>query len=240
LVLASRVPFLVGAPRMDPRSQDVYYNSAYLLSEDGRITVHYDKLHLVPFGEFIPFKRLLYFVEKFAPMPIGDFSKGKDYTVFSFPIRRDTRSENVTWKLWKRVRFSTLICFEDIFPDLTRRFVKEGIDFLVNMTNDAWFHKTSAAYQHAQCSVFRAVENRIAVIRAANTGLSCFIDQKGRIVSTVKEGGEELFVGGFKSHAITLARTRTLYCVYGDIFAYLCIAFSCAYIIVLFQFRKVN
>lgn len=225
-------PLLVGTPREDEKLTDRYYNSAILLLEDGRIIEHYDKLHLVPFGEYIPLKKIFSFVERWAPMPIGDFTGGKEYTVFKFFIERITKTEDFNWRLIKKAKFSCLICFEDIFPDLTRQFVKKGALFLVNITNDAWFKKSSAPYQHAQCSIFRAVENRVNVIRAANTGLSCFIDQKGRIVDEVKSKGENLFVGGFKSSEIVLTKTKTPYNIYGDMFAYLCMLYTVTYFLI--------
>lgn len=226
LVIDIKTPLLVGAPREDRILKDRYYNSAILFSEDGRIIDHYDKLHLVPFGEYIPFKKLFSFVERFAPTPIGDFTRGSDYTVFKFFIERSAKTKDSNWRLIKKIKFSCLVCFEDIFPDLAREFVKRGALFLVNITNDAWFWKTSAAYQHAQSSIFRAVENRVNVVRAANTGLSCFIDQKGRVVNAVGSGGGNLFVDGFSSQEIVLTETKTFYNMYGDIFAYLCIFFS--------------
>lgn len=216
-------PILIGAPSEDGES---YYNSAILVAEDGRTLDRYDKMHLVPFGEYVPFKKALSFVERFAPSPIGDFSKGKKPTVFKFFIERGAKNGRTSWKLIKKVKFSCLICFEDIFPDIARGFVKDGASFLVNMTNDAWFHKTNAQYQHAQASVFRAVENRVNVVRSANTGLSCFIDQKGEIVSEVTDGTERLFIDGFQIHDIVLTNTKTLYTMHGDIFAYLCVLFT--------------
>ncbi|MCX5679677.1 MAG: apolipoprotein N-acyltransferase, partial [Candidatus Omnitrophica bacterium] len=200
-------------------------NSAVLFSGEGRIVDRYDKIHLVPFGEYVPLKKLFSFVEKFARSPIGDFSPGKEYKVFKFFIERRSASEDATWKLLKKAKFSCLICFEDIFPDLTRQFVRSGAVFLVNITNDAWFGKTSAPYQHMQCSVFRAVENRVNVVRAANTGLSCFIDQKGRVNAVVESGGRSLFMDGFKTYDIILTPTRTFYTAYGDVFTYICILY---------------
>jgi apolipoprotein N-acyltransferase len=201
-----------------------------LFAEDGSVVSRYDKLHLVPFGEYVPANNALRFVEKFAPRPIGDFVKGDDYTVFKFFIERNSRKQDASWKLLKKVRFSCLICFEDIFPELAREFVKRGALFLVNITNDAWFGNTGAAYQHAQASVFRAVENRVNVVRAANTGLSCFIDPKGAITAEVSSGGRRLFVDGFKSESIAIAKTQTFYNKYGDLFAYLCMAAALSYI----------
>jgi apolipoprotein N-acyltransferase len=228
-----KTPMLVGAPREDTDKKDAYYNSTILMSEEGRIMSRYDKIHLVPFGEYLPFKPIFGFVENFAPSPIGDFTAGKDYTVFGFLIKRSSKDQQRAWHLIKKIRFSTLVCFEDIFPDLARKFVLRGADFLVNMTNDAWFRKTSAAYQHAQASIFRAVENRVNVIRAANTGVSCFIDQKGQIVDRVESGGESVFVEGYKIHDITLTKTKTFYTAYGDVFAYICVIIAIMFLLLI-------
>jgi apolipoprotein N-acyltransferase len=222
LAKEAKAPILVGTPSERGES---YYNSAVLVLDDHRLAGRYDKMHLVPFGEYVPFKSVLSFVERFAPSPIGDFSEGKEPVVFKFFIERGSRDNAVSWRLVKKVGFSCLICFEDIFPDIARAFVKEGAVFLVNITNDAWFAKSSAAYQHSQASIFRAVENRVNVVRAANTGLSCFIDQKGKVEAIVEQSGERLFVDGFKIHDIVLNNTKTLYTKYGDIFAYLCVLF---------------
>lgn len=231
LAIAMDTPLLIGSPRYEAtKAGESYYNSAFLFLKDGSIARHYDKMHLVPFGEYVPLKELFFFVHRFAPRPIGDFVGGKEFTVLRFPIERSVKEEGHNWKLVKRVGFGCLICFEDIFPDLARSFVKNNAGFLVNITNDAWFGKSSAAYQHAQASVFRAVENRVNVIRAANTGLSCFIDQKGRVVSKVSKEGKDLFVDGLDTQEIVLSRVRTIYTAYGDIFAYLCIIFTVFYL----------
>lgn len=216
-------PLLVGAPREDPEKKNAYYNSTFLVNADGRVAGRYDKMHLVPFGEYVPLRALLGFVENFAPSPIGDFTSGKDHTVFNFFISRSAKGQGQAWRLTKRIKFSTLICFEDIFPGLAGEFARRDALFLVNMTNDAWFGRTSAAYQHVQNSVFRAVETRLNVIRAANTGVSCFINQKGEITGMVESGGQSMFVDGFCVGEIILTRARTFYTLYGDLFAYLCL-----------------
>ena len=238
LARSVQAPILVGAPSAEAKAENVFYNSAVLFGADGKLTGRYDKLHLVPFGEYVPFKRFLSFVERLAPSPIGDFSRGKDFTVFSFFIERRSGGKDLNWKLSKKVKFSCLICFEDIFPELAREFVRHGADFLVNITNDAWFKDSSAPYQHAQASTFRAVENRVNVVRAANTGLSCFMDQKGEMAASVESGGRKIFVGGFSVHEIVLTKTRTFYTVYGDIFAFACICLTLIYLLSIAVMKK--
>ncbi|MFA6078942.1 MAG: apolipoprotein N-acyltransferase [Candidatus Omnitrophota bacterium] len=233
LATAGKIPLLVGTPREDRIDKNAYYNSAVFYSGDGSITDTYDKVHLVPFGEYVPLKKIFSFVNNFAPSPIGDFTAGKDYTVFNFFLERKADSKDYSWKMVKKVKFSCLICFEDVFPQVSRMFVKKGAAFLVNITNDAWYKRTSAPYQHAQCSIFRAVENRVNVIRAANTGLSCFIDQKGRVLAAVGVNGDNLFVDGVRSEDITISNTRTFYNVYGDLFSYICIIFVSFYMCVI-------
>ncbi|MFA5310759.1 MAG: apolipoprotein N-acyltransferase [Candidatus Omnitrophota bacterium] len=182
----------------------LYYNSALLISGQGEPLNQYDKLHLVPFGEYIPFRGSLRFLDTIAP--IGDIAGGDDYTIFRFPDS-----------------FGVLICFEDVFPGLARNFVKKGARFLVNITNDAWFGKTPEAYQHLAASIFRAVENRVYLVRCANTGVSAFISPLGKIVSRVKnDKGEDIFVQGHKTETIYPYFDRlSFYGKYGDFFPFL-------------------
>ncbi|MDI6606221.1 MAG: apolipoprotein N-acyltransferase, partial [Candidatus Omnitrophota bacterium] len=184
-----------------------YFNSAVLFSKTGEPSGRYEKIHLVPFGEYIPLKNLLPFMQ--AVVPIGEITPGKEYTVFNYQAQR----------------FSVLICFEDLFPEISRRYVKNGAGFLLNLTNDAWYKKTSAAYQHLQASVLRAVENRRFLVRAANTGVSGFIHPAGQIISPVSdESGREIFVAGYRTQPVfALGGPLTLYTRYGDIFILFCI-----------------
>ena len=183
-----------------------YFNSALLINQRGSLAATYSKLHLVPFGEYIPFKNTFPFLETIVP--IGDIAPGREYTIFSQPAN-----------------FGVLICFEDLFPELSREFVKRGARFLVNITNDAWYKEGSAAYQHFAASVFRSVENRVYLARAANTGISGFIDPAGRILGTVSNArGKEIFVQGYFSRNICLAAgQRTIYNRYGDFFIVFCL-----------------
>jgi apolipoprotein N-acyltransferase len=180
-----------------------YYNSAYLISPSREFMGRYDKIHLVPYGEYVPLGEIL-------PLGslgegIGNFKSGKGIFNFSVP----------------QGQFGVLICFEIIFPDLCRKFVKKGANFLVTITNDAWFKRTSAPYQHFSIAIFRAVENRVFIARAANTGISGFIDPKGKIL---KRG--EIFTEEAMSGTIRLSKKKTFYTLYGDVFAWLCSGLS--------------
>ena len=181
-----------------------HYNSAYLVSPSGEIVGKYDKIHLVPFGEYVPMQDLLFFIGSLGE-GIGDFHSGKEIYNFSLP----------------QGKFGVLICFEIIFPDLCRKFVKKGANFLVTITNDAWFGRTSAPYQHFSMAAFRAVENRVFVARAANTGITGIIDPKGKIL---KEGG--IFRQEAMNGMIRLSNQKTFYTLHGDVFAWAGSAFS--------------
>lgn len=218
--LAREIPaeLFIGTPTYRETEHGVQkMNSAIHLSKTGHELKRYHKTRLVPFGEYIPFFQ---FIRKFFD-DIGHFSPGEELTLFKTPVRWEY---GVTPDGRPRA-FSALICFEDIFPDLCRRFVRKGSSMLINVTNDAWFKNSTGPYQHAQSSVFRAVENRVPVIRAANTGLSCHIDSTGRIVDSVKDGGREIMVAGFKSFDVKLDHRPTLYTIYGDWWVFALLAF---------------
>jgi apolipoprotein N-acyltransferase len=201
LAVRLNVPLVVGAVRFEDLH---YYNSALLYDAQGRLATVYDKIHLVPFGEYLPGRRYLHFLENV--IPIEDFTRGDDFHIFCVPSAAGCG-----------LRFGILICFEDIFPELSRAFVARGADFLVNMTNDGWFGDTSSPFQHAQASVLRAVENRVYVVRAANTGISCIIDDAGRFVAGVAdENGKETYVRGEAAAVIGATRRTSLYTRVGD------------------------
>ncbi|MCM8797291.1 MAG: apolipoprotein N-acyltransferase [Candidatus Omnitrophica bacterium] len=205
-----KTPLLSGAVVKD---KGYYFGSALLINDSGRIVGRYDKLHLVPFGEYIPLKRFLPFLE--VIVPIGDIQRGKEYTVFKL----------LTASRRFLITFSVLDCFEDLFPALAREFTKRGVDFLINITNDAWYKKSPAAFQHFQASVFRAVENRRYVVRSANTGVSGFIAPTGKVVSFVQdEAGNRIFIEGYREDKLYIAGRRlTFYTRYGDAFIIICI-----------------
>jgi apolipoprotein N-acyltransferase len=195
-------PLLFGSPTYAREDgQDVMYNSAFLVGADAAVLGRYDKIHLVPFGEYIPWRRLLFFLEKIVE-GIGDFRSGEAYTVMAVP----------------QGRFAVLICFEVIFPELVRHFGRHGAQFLVNITNDAWFGRSPASYQHLSMVVFRAVENRLPIVRSANTGISAVISPTGRLVQQT-----DLFVRTWIKDQIAPAhRPLTFYALWGDVFAYSC------------------
>lgn len=162
-----QLTFLTGAPyreKESPGSPTRYFNSAFFINGEGLQPEHYSKQHLVMFGEYVPLKNLLPFL---APLveTIADFTPGN----FHKPVT------------CQNVGVGVLICFESIFPPLARHQVASGAGLLVNLTNDAWYGRSTAPWQHLSMAVFRAVENRRSLARAANTGISGFIDPLGRM-----------------------------------------------------------
>ncbi|MFH1846606.1 MAG: apolipoprotein N-acyltransferase [Candidatus Omnitrophota bacterium] len=213
------VPILAGVVR---RQNKDYYNSAILFDKQGNVAGTYDKNHLVPFGEYIPFGWVMSFLRNYIDKPIGNLKKGNEYTLFALSSLKTASKGELRTRKTSFYKFGVLICFEDIFPYIARRFVKQGAGFLVNITNDAWFGKTAAAEQHLQASVFRAIENRVPVIRAANTGISCFIDFTGKVISKLDVQGNDIFVRGTDTVEFQLFRGRSFYTLYGDIFVLFC------------------
>ncbi len=205
---------LFGSVLFKNGSSNAYSNSALLLDRDGKVSYIYDKIHLVPFGEYVPLRSVLFFVNKLA-VGVGDYVPGDSYIKAVTPFGS----------------FGTLICYEIIFPGLVRKFYVKGGDFIVTITNDAWFGKTSGPYQHFTMAVFRAVENRKPVIRAANTGISGFIDSNGEIIRTTKLFERTELMGDIRTD-----KTLTFYTKYGDIFSYLCIV--CSLLLLLKKQRK--
>jgi len=224
-VKRNHIPILFGSPTFELLPERVVHlrNSAFLLSPEGTTLAEYHKFHLVPFGEYVPLKNVLFFVDKLV-QAIGDFQAGKEYTVMAVPVPGQ-----------QDVKVSTVICYEIIFPDLVRRFVDQGATVITTITNDAWFGRTAAPYQHFSMAVFRAVENRVPVARAANTGISGFIDANGKILQT-----SGLFVEAELMQALTPGTVRTLYTRYGDLFSYACVFFCLILLVKLPNNRRDN
>jgi len=177
-----------------PRSVPRYYNSALLLGPDGVVADRYDKQHLVPFGEYVPLRRYLPFLSPLVES-VNDFSAG----TFSQPLA------------CQKARIGVLICFESIFPKLAAGWAEKGANLLVNITNDAWFGRSNAPWQHLSMAVFRAVETRRSLVRSANTGVSCVVDPLGRIVES-----SPLFKPFFLTADVPLVEGRTMFVRYPD------------------------
>ena len=192
---------LIGSIDAERTSPPRYRNSAVLLDERG-IVNRYDKIQLVPFGEYVPLSGVIGFVRGWAEF-IADLEPGSRSVVFSGPP----------------APFGTVICYEGIFPALVRRFVRDGARFMVNMTNDGWFGRTAGPLQHLAMYPLRAVEHRVSVVRAANTGVSAVIAPSGAIVRSLP-----LYVRGTLVERVPLRRVETLYTRFGDWLPYLSLA----------------
>ncbi len=213
------------------------YNSAFVFGPDGELPQRYDKVHLVLFGEAVPLRfgrlRFLYlWLNRMTPWG-GPFD---DYSLFA----GDTfRTFAMTTGDGRTFRFGIPICYEDVMPYITRRFVtgrgkgaaertREGkqIDFILNISNDGWFAHSTELPQHLAISAFRAVENRIGVARAVNTGISAFIDSDGRIHHVVEVDGRRRGprVDGYQVANVCVDSRFSLYSRWGDVFAWLCAA----------------
>ena len=206
---------IVSSPALEHEAgRQKLLNSAFLLAADGTAVGRADKVHLVPFGEYVPLARLLPFVKKMV-QGIGDFSPGRAPVPLAASFGK----------------IGILICFEGIFPEISREYVAHGAALLVNITNDAWFGNSSAPYQHLSMTVFRAVENRVPLVRSANTGITAIIDNRGHV-----RGMTGLFREALLSGEVRLGSEKSLYTEYGDIFAWGCIALAIG--IIVFALRK--
>lgn len=181
-----------------------FLNSAFLLSPDGGITGRYDKVHLVPYGEYVPLRRFFPFISKLVE-GIGDFRSGSGYEPLIMPGIEPRK-------------LGIMICYEGILPEAGRTYRQRGAGLLVNITNDAWFGNTSAPYQHLSMTVFRSVENRLYLVRAANTGISAIIDPTGRILARTA-----LFEKATLPGSVRFMNINTFYSTCGDVFVYGCI-----------------
>lgn len=198
LIRGTGAYLLVGSPSLGRENKRLFsFNSAFLLSPEADIIGRYDKIHLVPFGEYVPLQKLLFFVDKMVE-GIGEFKPGETVVLMPFP----------------QAPFAVLICYEIIFPDLTRRFVKRGATFLVNITNDGWFGDTSAPYQHFSMAAVRAIENKRYVARAANTGVSGFISPLGEV-----QAASDVFTQAALNGTLRPLGMITFYTRYGDVFS---------------------
>ncbi len=200
----ARVPILLGSDQIVWRAEhgqrvvDQVFNSAFLVRADGTTGGVYRKMHLVPFGEYVPMTRLLFFA---APLvqAVGRFSEGEDPVLL--PVNGHLAS--------------VTICYEIVYPNLVRQFVRGGSELLVAITNDAWFGRTSAPYQHFAQASMRAIEEGRYLVRSANTGISGIVDPYGRVLDETQIFEEAVLVG--EARFLT---SSTVYTRFGDAFAY--------------------
>jgi apolipoprotein N-acyltransferase len=209
-VKASKTSHIIGSPSAQRRGKEQwYYNSAYIIDPQGKTIGKYDKVHLVPFGEYVPMQRWLPFLGKMVAQ-VGDMHPGEKGNTLA----------------WNGHRLGIQICYEIIFPELSAAMTRKGADLLINITNDAWFDRTSAAYQHFSMAVFRAVENRRSLVRSANTGISGFVDPVGRILAATP-----LFEEKVVTEHVPLSKANSFYSRHGDLFAKLCFGLLISYIL---------
>ena len=206
LAREARVPILIGSDQIEKVVPPKYFNSAFLVQGDGSTGGVYRKMHLVPFGEYVPFKRMLFFA---APLveAVSDFSEGDQPALL--PIDGH--------------RISTSICYEIVYPNLVRQFVTGGSELLTSITNDAWFGKTSAPYQHFAQASMRAIENGRYLVRSANTGISGIVDPYGRVLERTL-----IYEPAVVVCEARFLRTTTVYARIGDVFAYASVAVTLA------------
>ena len=209
LVRQARVPMLVGSDQIERGGTDKYYNAAFLVRADGATAGVYRKMHLVPFGEYVPLRQLFFFAARLVEA-VSDFSPGERAALL--PVNGHL--------------ISTMICYEVVYPDLVRRFVGAGSELLTTITNDAWFGRTSAPYQHFAQAAMRAIEEGRYLVRSANTGVSGIVDPYGRVLAQ-----SDIF-----QPAVIVGRARfltglTVYARSGDVFAYASVVLTLAMLI---------
>ncbi len=220
LTLARNIgePVLFGAPALAREDGRLgFYNRAYLVSARGEVDAHYDKIELVPFGEYVPARAILGFFVNKVVQGFGDLVPGKEQTLFNV----------------KGAQLGILICYESIFPDLTRREVKSGADVLVNITNDAWYGESSAPYQVLAMAAMRSVETKVPMVRVANTGISALIEPSGQITERTP-----LFTRGTVMANVSWRPVRTVYTIVGDLFAEICFALTAIGLIVAWRWPR--
>ena len=198
MVSQLRTPLLLGSDEVEPGQPPRSYNSGFLIDNAGATAAVYRKIHLVPFGEYVPFQRLLFFVGPLVEA-VSAFTPGTRVTML--PVEGHM--------------VSTAICYEVTYPALAREAVKNGSEMLTTITNDAWYGESSAPFQHFEMAVMRAIEQGRYLVRSANTGISGIVDPYGRVLirtnlfETVAVVGEARFV-----------QAKTLYATIGDLAAY--------------------
>jgi apolipoprotein N-acyltransferase len=208
LELAARTgePILFGAPALGVEDNRVgFYNRAYLVSGNGKVEGWYDKIQLVPFGEYVPLRKLLGGLVNRVVVGFGDMFAGREQTLFEV----------------HGAKLAVLICYESVFPNLTRTAVERGANILMNITNDAWYGKSSAPYQLLAMAAMRSIETKAPMVRVANTGISAVIQSDGTITARTS-----LFKRGTETEHVYWRSEMTVYTQVGDIFAETCLALT--------------
>ena len=208
------VPLLVGSvDEVATNNETQYRNTSFLFDATGNVVTRYDKQHLVPFGEYIPLSGLFPWLATLAPMG-WNCSPGREATVFHVGT--------------PPTPFSAMICFEDTMAGICRAFVRRGARLLVNQTNDAWFDRSAGPAQHLSQCVFRSVENRVPMVRVANSGITCLIQPTGAIVAPTENGWGQTPVAVLQSWMVAIPPAEmplTCYTRHGDrVFAIPCAA----------------
>lgn len=209
----AKVSVLLGTDQVEPGPSPRYYNGAVMLDANGKTAGTYQKMHLVPFGEYVPARQLFFFMSRLVE-GVSDFTAGTRQTLL--PV-----GEHMV---------STSICYEVVYPDAVRRFSNSGAELLTTITNDAWFGRTSAPYQHFVQASMRAVENGRFLVRAANTGVSGIVDPYGRVVEATAIYEPAIVMGD-----VRFLRTQTIYSRIGDVVAETAIGAS---LVLLFTVRR--
>jgi len=202
LALQSRTPFLVGSDQIERGDPDRFFNAAFLVGPDGQTSAVYRKMHLVPFGEYVPMRKLLPFVGTLVE-GVSDFSPGLE------PVLIPVGSH----------KLSVAICYEVVYPWLIRSFAAGGSELLITITNDAWYGTTSAAFQHWEQASLRAIEQGRYLVRSANTGISGIVDPYGQVIVSTR-----LFETAMVTGDVRWNTAKTLYATIGDLIAWISLA----------------
>ncbi len=224
-----QTPILFGGLHIEQLGTGIfrYFNSAYLIRPGSEEEERYDKVRLVSFGEYVPWRGFfnLFGLERLAySLGVSDFEPGTTIKTFLLDQAK---------------KFSVLICFEDTFPNLARAAVSQGAQFLIVITNDAWFSKSAAPYQHLEASIFRAIENHVPVIRSANTGVSAIITNQGVVLDRVHDKlGNDTFIAGGLSGAVFLSDGKTFYQAKGYQLPCFCLFFAAVGFILTLTVKK--
>ena len=198
-----------GYEKNQPRREGYlpYSNSEYFVSPSGRLEGQYDKIRLLPFNEYLPLQGKVSWPKWITTLE-KSYIPGKKRTLFKV----------------HNAKFGTPICWENMFSNHFRRFVKDGANLMISLTNEGFYGRNAAPYQTLAANIFRAVENRVAIVRSATTGISAFINPNGEIIERVRnKQGDDLFVAGYLVRDVPLSNDKTFYTNHGDVFAYISI-----------------